>query len=128
MNLKLDAWIYSKLSSIPGSTGCYEGIAPPDASYPLLLFATLDGRPIYELNVRTMNEFSIVARAVNTGYSYSGLSDIADNIEDVLNGSYYDGGTYTIIATRLKQYKKDYQFYDGIRYNYLGGVYNIYIK
>lgn len=128
LSLKLDKWLYSKLS-IPGSNGVYNGFGPIDAVYPIVIFNVLSSNPVYEVGTREiMQRFEVSILTVTSGTSFAPLEPIADAIAARIHAA---GGSITgitIVASRKGSDIKKINVLDGVSYYSLGNIFTIYAQ
>lgn len=113
----------------------YSEIVPEDGDYPCVLFAHYNGVDTNAIGrgSRLLSRLQYVIRAVTKGEdTFANASSIASKMDDLLLGMtqdvVLDGKTYHIGGMDRIRSLRSQEVDDGVRYNYLGGVYETFVN
>lgn len=130
--LAAEQFIFDKIRALTdlGAQGIYQGAAPPDADYPLVVFQNMSSVEIIVSGTNNIMANSLYqVKAITTSGGMSEADAMADKINDALHGAagitYPGGHIYVCVREQLFTL---YEYESGLKYYHRGGVYRIYSK
>lgn len=121
--IKVEKWLYSRLSGITGVSGrVYSGIAPVGSTFPFILY---EMRDVSDVMTHTDRPVAVIGnwlvRAVGSTRGYVELEWIADQINIKLDRARVD----PVMQCLRTQAFSMTEVIDGTQYRHLGGIYSV---
>lgn len=107
----------------------YDGLAPEGSAFPYVVYSFQAGTDTVVIGAaRILNRGLYLVKAVAETQSYSGPTQIADRVDELLqaaNGSTVDG---LILGVNREQPIMYIETIDGIQFRHVGGLYRIFTQ
>lgn len=133
MNLAIRKALFSKLTGaesvtklLGGVTEVYFELAPPEAEYPLVIFARSGGVDSYTFAGRAWRDQTWLVKAVDRSTSANVADEIDGAIDELLtDGSLTISGASHMSTRRISDMPPFPETVDGQVYRHAGGLYRI---
>jgi hypothetical protein len=128
----VERWLYTTLADDTtfAGTGIYSTVAPPTATYPLIVFAALGTDDVLGAGAERIfvrGEWKVVA--VGRTNSYQSLVSLANRIDTLLHRATFSSSSGNVYAcVRIAPFSLTEQGEQGVTYRQLGGIYRIWTK
>ena len=125
----MDAALYTALNTgtvvgVGKASAVYRGMAPLTATFPLVIFALMDGDDNYVLGGRGYVRLNYSIRVVYEGLSAAGASTLADAIDTLLtNVTLTVTGHTMMVGRRVRLISYPESVEGGVTYQHVGGEY-----